>query len=66
MALPPIPCFADLVSKAESFELFQRSLESSDSTPTTFTATNRGRTYGSHPASSNNQRGYLTQGRKQP
>ena len=57
MALTPMPCFADLVSKAESFELFQRSLESSDSTPTAFTATNRGRIYGSHPASFSNQRG---------
>ena len=57
MALTPIPCFADLVSQTESFELFQRSLESSDFTPTTFTATNRGRTHGSHPASFSNQRG---------
>ena len=57
MALTPIPCFADLVSKAESFELFQLSLESSDTTPTAFTATNRGRTHGSHPASFTNQRG---------
>ena len=57
MALTPVPCFADLVSKGESFELFQPSLESSDSTPITFTATNRGRTRGSHPAFSNNQRG---------
>ena len=38
----PIPCFADLVSKVESFKLFHRSLESSDSTPTTFIATNHG------------------------
>ena len=45
MALTPIPCFADLVSKAESFELFQSSLEFSDSTPTASTATNRGRTH---------------------
>ena len=55
MALTPIPCFADLVS--ESFELFQPSLESSNSTPTAFTATNRGHTHGSHPPSSSNQRG---------
>uniref|UniRef100_A0A2N9GCL0 Integrase catalytic domain-containing protein n=1 Tax=Fagus sylvatica TaxID=28930 RepID=A0A2N9GCL0_FAGSY len=27
MALTPLPCFADLVPKAESFELFQKSLE---------------------------------------
>ena len=51
IALTPIPCFADLISKAESFELFQRSLESSDSTPTTFTVTNRGCIHGSHPSS---------------
>ena len=55
MALTSILCFADLVSKPESFELFQRSLESSDSTPIAFTATNRGRTHGSHPPSSSNQ-----------
>ena len=59
MALTPIPYFADLVSKVESFELFQRSLGSSDSTPTAFTAINRGRTHGSHPASSSNQQGYF-------
>ena len=57
MALTPIPCFADLVSKAKRFELFQRSFESSDSTPTAFTATNHGRTHGSHPAFFSDQRG---------
>ena len=57
LALTPIPCFVDLVSKAESFELFQHSLEFSNSSSTAFTATNRGRTYGNHLTSSNNQRG---------
>ena len=57
MALTPLPCFEDLVSKAESFELFQLSLKSSNSTCMTFTPTNCGRTYRSHHASFNNQRG---------
>ncbi|XP_068646276.1 uncharacterized protein [Aristolochia californica] len=43
MALTTLPYFADLVSKAESFELFQRSLEPS-ATTAAFTATNRSRT----------------------
>ena len=50
--------FSDLVFKAESFELFQRSL-SSHSTSMTFTATNRGRAHGSHPISRSNQRGHF-------
>uniref|UniRef100_A0A2N9I5H9 Integrase catalytic domain-containing protein n=1 Tax=Fagus sylvatica TaxID=28930 RepID=A0A2N9I5H9_FAGSY len=45
LALTPLPCFADLVSKAESFELFQRSLEPSATTAAAFTATSRGRAY---------------------
>ena len=55
MALTPLPYFADLVSKAESFELYQRSLVSSNSAPTTFTTTNRGRTHGSHFSSCRNK-----------
>ncbi|XP_022938020.1 uncharacterized protein LOC111444234 isoform X1 [Cucurbita moschata] len=47
---------ADLIFKGESFELFQRSLESSNSTPTTFTTTNRDRTHGSHTDSFCHQR----------
>ncbi|XP_068655315.1 uncharacterized mitochondrial protein AtMg00810-like [Aristolochia californica] len=42
MALTPLPCFSDLVSKAESFELFQQSLESSVSPVAAFIATSRG------------------------
>ena len=57
MALTPLSYFADLISKVESFELFQRFLKSSDSTSTTFTATNCGRTRGNHPASFSNKRG---------
>ena len=41
MALTLLPCFADLVPKAESFEIFQKSLEPTAPSPTTFTATNR-------------------------
>ena len=54
--LSPLPCFADLVSKAESFELFKHSLEFSNSTPTTFTTTNCEFTHGSHTASFSYQR----------
>eukprot|EP00261_Vitis_vinifera_P040178 XP_019081421.1 PREDICTED: uncharacterized protein LOC109124128 isoform X2 [Vitis vinifera] len=59
MSLTPLPYFADLVSKAESFELFQRSLESSEPTTAAFTATNRSRTtsHGTPFAFRNNQRG---------
>ncbi|RVW19267.1 Retrovirus-related Pol polyprotein from transposon RE1 [Vitis vinifera] len=59
MALTLLPYFADLVSKAESFELFQRSLESSEPTTTAFTATNRSRTtsHGTPFAFRSNQRG---------
>ncbi|XP_058106958.1 uncharacterized protein LOC131250692 [Magnolia sinica] len=42
MAQTPLPSFSDLVSKAESFELFQRSLESSGPPNAAFTVTNRG------------------------
>ncbi|CAM8920708.1 unnamed protein product [Rhodiola kirilowii] len=42
MALTPLPCFTDLVSKAESFELFQQSLMSPDLTSAVFTTTTRG------------------------
>ena len=54
MIFTSLPCFGDLVSKAESFELFQSSLDSYDSTPTAFTVINRGRAHGSHPASFSN------------
>ena len=40
MALTLLPCFADLVPKAESFELFQKSLEPAAPSPTVFIATN--------------------------
>ena len=59
MALTPLPYFADLVSKVESFELFQRSLVSFDSTIATFTTANRGCTtsHGTPFASHSNQQG---------
>jgi hypothetical protein len=38
MAQTPLPCFPDLISKAESFELFQKSLESPMPTAAAFTA----------------------------
>ena len=38
MAQTPLPCFSDLVSKAESFELFQKSLESPTPSTVAFTA----------------------------
>uniref|UniRef100_A0A2N9GL36 Uncharacterized protein n=1 Tax=Fagus sylvatica TaxID=28930 RepID=A0A2N9GL36_FAGSY len=41
MALTPLPCFADLVPKAESFELFQKSLEPAVPTVAAFVASNR-------------------------
>ncbi|XP_068661654.1 uncharacterized protein [Aristolochia californica] len=58
MALTTLPYFADLVSKAETFELFQRSLELSTTTAA-FTATNRSRTnaHGTSTASRGNHRG---------
>ncbi|KAJ9680254.1 hypothetical protein PVL29_019536 [Vitis rotundifolia] len=40
MAQTPLPSFPDLVSKAESFELFQKSLDSSGPPIVAFTATN--------------------------
>ena len=58
MTFTLLPSVLDLVFKAESFELFQRS-QSSDSTSMTFTATNRGRTHGSHPIFRSNQRGHF-------
>ena len=42
MAQTPLPCFLDLVSKAESFELFQKSLESPTPSAIVFTTTSRG------------------------
>ncbi|KAJ9709895.1 hypothetical protein PVL29_001399 [Vitis rotundifolia] len=42
MAQTPLPSFPDLVSKAESFELFQKSLDSSGPPTAAFTATNHG------------------------
>ena len=54
MALTTLPCFVYLVSKVENFELFQQSLEFSNSTTTTFTFTNRGRAHESHLASFSN------------
>ncbi|KAL6340071.1 hypothetical protein AAG906_038906 [Vitis piasezkii] len=59
MALTPLPYFADLVSKVESFELFQRSFKSSDSTTATFTTANRRCTtsHGTPSASHCNQQG---------
>ncbi|KAL6312603.1 hypothetical protein AAG906_006742 [Vitis piasezkii] len=59
MALTPLPYFADLVSKVESFELFQRSLESSEPTTAAFTTTNRSCTtsHGTPFAFHSNQRG---------
>ncbi|XP_075666058.1 uncharacterized protein LOC142635884 [Castanea sativa] len=38
MAQTPLPCFSDLVSKAESFELFQKSLEPPAHSAAAFTA----------------------------
>ena len=40
MALTHLPCFADLVPKAKSFELFQKSLELAAPSPAVFVATN--------------------------
>uniref|UniRef100_A0A2N9HM89 Integrase catalytic domain-containing protein n=1 Tax=Fagus sylvatica TaxID=28930 RepID=A0A2N9HM89_FAGSY len=59
LALTPLPCFADLVSKAESFELFQRSLEPSATTAAAFTATSRGRAsnHGHFSSNRSNQQG---------
>ncbi|XP_068644961.1 uncharacterized protein [Aristolochia californica] len=42
MALMPLPHFCDLVSQEESFELFQKSLESSVSPATAFTTAPQG------------------------
>ena len=41
MALTPLPCFADLVRKAGSFELFQKSLEPAVLFVAAFVASNR-------------------------
>ena len=38
MAKTPLPCFSDLVSKAESLELFQKSLETLVPSAAGFTA----------------------------
>ncbi|CAK9149247.1 unnamed protein product [Ilex paraguariensis] len=57
MALTPLPCFADLVPKVESCEIFQKSLEHATPSPIAFTTTNR------NPAKSN-QRSYCS--RNQP
>ena len=42
MAQTPLPSFPDLVPKAESFELFQKSLDNHDPPTTAFTATYHG------------------------
>jgi transposase InsO family protein len=81
MAQTPLPCFPDLISKAESFELFQKSLESPMPTAAAFTASRgssqrgggssryrRGRGNGlSHDSSSHGQgRVQPSQGRRPP
>ncbi|KAJ0100313.1 hypothetical protein Patl1_20260 [Pistacia atlantica] len=56
MVVTPLPCFGDLVSKAESFEMFQKSLETSSLPTASFTATNRtsDRAHQKGPSSRNN------------
>ncbi|KAJ0102057.1 hypothetical protein Patl1_05000 [Pistacia atlantica] len=56
MVVTPLPCFGDLISKAESFEMFQKSLETSSPPKTAFTATNRtsDRAHQKGPSSRNN------------
>ena len=81
MAQTPLPCFSDLVSKAESFELFQKSLESPTPSTVAFTASHgssqrgggssrskRGRGNGSNHKSSSHRQGRAqpTQGRRPP
>jgi hypothetical protein len=81
MAQTPLPCFPDLVSKAENFELFQKSLESSVPSAIAFTASRgssqrgggssryrRGRGNGpSHDSSSHGQgRAQPSQGHRPP
>lgn len=52
MAQTPIPSFADLIFKVESFEIFQKSLQSSSSSATDFitskNSTHRGGSSGNH------------------
>ncbi|KAG6753564.1 hypothetical protein POTOM_041542 [Populus tomentosa] len=81
MAQTFLPCFTDLVSKAESFEIFQQSLETSAPPVAAFTANrssshrgsssfrqNRGRGYGSSSNSSHSgqNRNHTNQGRRPP
>ncbi|KAG6779791.1 hypothetical protein POTOM_016191 [Populus tomentosa] len=81
MAQTFLPCFTDLVSKAESFEIFQQSLETSTPPVAAFTANrssshrgsssfrqNRGRGYGSSSNSSHSgqNRNHTNQGRRPP
>ena len=81
MAQTPLPCFPDLVSKAESFELFQKSLESPAPSAAAFTATRgssprgggssrsrRGRGNGTNHGFSNHgqNRAQFSQGRRPP
>ena len=54
MAFTLLPIFSDLVSKAESFELLQRSHKYSDFSSATFIAINRCYTHESHPISRGN------------
>jgi hypothetical protein len=81
MAQTLLPCFSDLVSKAESFEIFQKSLETLAPPVAAFTANrssshrggssfrhNRGRGYGSNNNSSHSRqsRTHTNQGRRPP
>jgi len=57
MALTPLPSFHDLVPLAESFDLFQKSLETHTLFSAAFTATmNRGHFHGGHFRSTGNRR----------
>jgi hypothetical protein len=81
MAQALLPCFSDLVSKAESFEIFQKSMETLAPPVAAFTANrssshrgsssfrqNRGRGYGSSSNSSHSRqsRTHTNQGRRPP
>ena len=81
MAQTPLPCFFDLVSRAESFELFQKSLETSVPSAAAFIANRtsshrgggssrhkRGRAHGSNNDFSSHGQGCATinQGRRPP
>jgi len=81
MAQTLLPCFSDLVSKAESFEIFQKSLETLAPPVAAFTANrssshrgsssfrqNRGRGYGSSSNSSHSGQSctHTNQGRRPP